>query len=62
MTMKPMFRRVASLIALTVVAFAASADAKPAAKSIAWQTDFTKAKAAASKQKKIIMIDFYTEG
>jgi len=60
--MKPMFRRLAGLTAMSVIALAAAAGAGPPGKAIAWQTDFKKAQTIAGKQKKIMMIDFYSEG
>ncbi len=44
-----------ALVALT------SAVAEPAAKSIKWQSSYKKAAAIAGKEKKIIMVDFFTE-
>jgi hypothetical protein len=38
-----------------------AAVAEPAAKSIKWQTNYKKAAAQAAKEKKIIMVDFFTE-
>ena len=50
--------------ALAIVAFgllaAASAGAVPAAKSIKWYTNYDKAVKAATSQKKILMVDFFT--
>jgi hypothetical protein len=68
--MRPFSRRLAGLAAigsLAAVVFAVSSVAAPAGpspsgKSIVWKTDFDKALAQAKQQKKLLMIDFYTEG
>jgi thiol:disulfide interchange protein len=58
---KPSARMIVAAIALAFVAYGMTADAGLAGKSIRWQTDYKKAQAAARKQKKIIMVDFYAD-
>lgn len=62
--MRPMFRHGAALSMVAALALGAVATAGPppkSPKSIAWQTDFKKGQATASKQKKLMMVDFYAE-
>ncbi len=47
--------------ALQLDANMALARRQPAGKTIVWQADFAKALAAARKQNKILMVDFYAE-
>jgi thiol:disulfide interchange protein len=54
-------RHIAWLAVLAVFALGVAASAEPGKKSIQWFTDFKKAQAAAKKQKKIMMVDFYTD-
>jgi hypothetical protein len=68
--MNPSLRRLTGLAAVAALAALMSANAAepvsagnpPAAKSIAWKTDFNKALTQAKKQNKLLMVDFYTEG
>lgn len=59
--MKPSVRQVVWLMTLAVLALGAAGGAAPKSKSIQWLTDFKKAQTVAKKQKKIMMVDFYTD-
>ena len=48
-------------LAALALAAMSTAVAEPAAKSIKWQTNYKKAAKTAAAQKKIIMVDFFTE-
>ena len=58
--MTPGARRLASLVAVTAIGLGAMVGAAPR-KSIQWRTDLNKARSAAAKQNKILMVDFYAD-
>ncbi len=55
----PLLARAATMVLLGCIAM--SATAGPAAKSIKWYTDYGKAAKLAASEKKIMMVDFFTE-
>lgn len=60
--MKTITRRAVLTVLPALLAVGVITSAAPGRKSIAWQTDFKKGLAAAAKQNKIAMVDFYAQG
>ena len=55
----PLMARSAAMVLLGCIVM--SANAGPAAKSIKWYTEYNKAAKLAASEKKIMMVDFFTE-
>lgn len=61
--MRPSVWRLVPAAAVAFIVFTAMnhVQAKPESKAIAWMSDFKKGQAAAQKQNKVMMVDYYAD-